>query len=326
MAQPRAYVEAQLELDEWLEMNPRWVRCIRAMIEYEEMHDMDREWSGWESAEVNTPPAVVNALVGRGLVRAVSSSRAHKSYRLMDLEMTRRALEKGPSIPVLHEPIQIDGLFGSIVGHEPVKTLLRFSLQAERPVHVVLVGPPGTAKSLFLEDLATLAGAHMFAGSTTTKSGLVGFLLDQRPRYLILDEMDKMPAVDMSPLLNLMETGMVTRLPHGHQERTHMQPWVFAGANDLGLINQAIRERFTPVKVPGYSREEFVRLVPEVLTRRYSVGPTMAQLIAREVSAHTTNVRMAVKVADLSRGDPRRVLEVCQILWPEGRRPIPLVR
>ena len=49
-------------------------------------------------------------------------------------------------------------IFDDIIGHDDVKDLLRATLLAEKPVHVLLAGPPALAKSLFLWDIERAYG------------------------------------------------------------------------------------------------------------------------------------------------------------------------
>ena len=41
-------------------------------------------------------------------------------------------------------------LFDDIIGYEDVKELFKMAIRAERPVHLLLCGPPASAKSLFM--------------------------------------------------------------------------------------------------------------------------------------------------------------------------------
>ncbi|MDP3063141.1 MAG: hypothetical protein Q8O40_08030 [Chloroflexota bacterium] len=50
--------------------------------------------------------------------------------------------DSGPIAPT-------EDLFSDIIGHEDVKKLLRAAVLAEKPVRVLLAGPPTLAKSLF---------------------------------------------------------------------------------------------------------------------------------------------------------------------------------
>ena len=53
------------------------------------------------------------------------------------------------------------GLFDDIVGFEDVKTLFEMAIKAERPVHLLLCGPPSSGKSLFMSSLINLKGLTM---------------------------------------------------------------------------------------------------------------------------------------------------------------------
>jgi Holliday junction DNA helicase RuvB len=41
--------------------------------------------------------------------------------------------------------------FDGIVGFEDVKYFFKMAIQSERPVHLLLCGPPASAKSLFMQ-------------------------------------------------------------------------------------------------------------------------------------------------------------------------------
>ena len=49
-----------------------------------------------------------------------------------------------------------DQLFSNIVGYNDIKKLFRMSLSSEKPVHVLLVGPPASAKTLFMLECIKL--------------------------------------------------------------------------------------------------------------------------------------------------------------------------
>jgi predicted ATPase with chaperone activity len=48
------------------------------------------------------------------------------------------------------------GLFDDIVGFEDVKYLFEMAIKAEKPVHLLLCGPPSSGKSLFMSSLIRL--------------------------------------------------------------------------------------------------------------------------------------------------------------------------
>jgi hypothetical protein len=130
-----------------------------------------------------------------------------------------------------------EGLFDNIVGFEDVKALFGMAIRAERPVHLLLCGPPSSGKSLFMSSLTRLERSYYAVGSSSTKSGIFDYLFEHRPRYFIVDELEKMNKKDQTSLLNLMESGILSELKHKQQRTTQLKTWVFASCCfPLGLI------------------------------------------------------------------------------------------
>src|SRR5215211_6180870 len=77
-------------------------------------------------------------------------------------------------------------LFDDIVGFEDVKGLFEKAIRAERPVHLLLCGPPASAKSLFMRSLTKLERSYYAVGSSSTKSRIFDYLFEHRPRYFSL--------------------------------------------------------------------------------------------------------------------------------------------
>lgn len=296
--------------------NSAWRQHLTEMVAYEDAHKAEEFYQGWQWQDVHCQPSTINRLIAVGIVDMVSKSRAYTYYKLRSRDDTRAALgeEDAEEEPV--DAATIDGLFDLVIGHDRIKQLLAYALKAENPVHSLLHGPVGTAKTLMLSDIAKLPGAQMYLGSTTTKSGLVGMLLSYKPSYLVIDEIDKMGGDDMSPLLSVMETGIVTRLQHGHYDRVPVPTRIFAGANDLNKLSAPILNRFARFEIPAYSHTEFVDVVKGVLMRREGLGAEMSLLVARSVGQHSLDIRDAVRVARMANRNPRRVLEIVADLWP----------
>jgi transcriptional regulator with AAA-type ATPase domain len=53
-----------------------------------------------------------------------------------------------------------------------------------------------------------LNNSYFTDGGNTTKAGMLEFIFKNKPKYLLIDEIDKMSTKDQTFLLNLMETGM----------------------------------------------------------------------------------------------------------------------
>ncbi len=60
-------------------------------------------------------------------------------------------------------------LFDNIVGYNDVKKLFNLSLSSERPVHILLVGPPASAKTLFMLECIKLERSYFMLGSQSNK-------------------------------------------------------------------------------------------------------------------------------------------------------------
>jgi holliday junction DNA helicase RuvB len=103
-----------------------------------------------------------------------------------------------------------DEFFEYIIGYYDVKRFLKMSINAEEPVHILLLGPPASAKTMFIRSLMKLQNSYFTDGGNSTKSGMLEYIFDNKPKYLLIDEIDKMSPKDQTFLLNLMETGIVS--------------------------------------------------------------------------------------------------------------------
>ncbi|HEX5979116.1 MAG TPA: hypothetical protein VFY68_17670, partial [Nitrososphaeraceae archaeon] len=133
------------------------------------------------------------------------------------MKLFNRWKKNGPEIfPHNNRPIfgNKRALFDDIYGFADVKDLFKMAIQAERPVHLLLCGPPASAKSLFMRSLTRLERSYYAIGSSSTKSGVFDYLFEQRPRYFIIDELEKMNKKEQTSLLNLMESGILSELKH----------------------------------------------------------------------------------------------------------------
>jgi replication-associated recombination protein RarA len=92
----------------------------------------------------------------------------------------------------VHKP-----LFGEILGHQDIKKILIRSLLSNEPVHVLLVGSPGSAKTLFLTQIIHSFKSGIFAvASNTTRAGLMDQPFKTMPKYLLIDGLEKMNVAD----------------------------------------------------------------------------------------------------------------------------------
>jgi Holliday junction DNA helicase RuvB len=175
-----------------------------------------------------------------------------------------------------------DNIFEDVVGYDDMKRVFRMALKSDEPVHVLLVGPPASAKTIFLEALLHKLGnnqAYFAIGSSSTKAGVLNMLFMKEPKYLMVDEIDKMPASDQASLLGLMETGELVETKMRKTRSIKLKTWVFATANTTATLSKPLLTRFLVFSLKPYTYEDFEEVTVHVLGRRYSVKRDLAQIL-----------------------------------------------
>jgi MoxR-like ATPase len=181
------------------------------------------------------------------------------------------------------------------------------AMHAEKPVHLLLCGPPASAKSLFMRSLTKLERSYA-VGSSSTKSGIFDYLFEFRPRYFIIDELEKMNRKDQTSLLNLMESGILSELKHNQQRSTQLKTWVFASCNGTDKLLPPLLSRFRDMHFKPYTEAEFMEIVVNVLDRE-GIDMDIAFLIADGVynRLKSANIRECVRIARLAKNDSAQV-------------------
>jgi len=311
--------------------NPTAKRIAERALQIEDEEEAKRRenpslypWSGfeWDAIPAQTQALnqfVIDELLVTGGPRGTYRSRSTTAYKLKEPELVRECLERLGEIEEGTEEGDIPpDMFDFILGHDQIKDLLWKSINAERPVHILLVGPPATAKSMFMGELARLPFSRFALGGSTRKGGLEDYLLEFRPRYLIIDEIDKMDMRDMSVLLSLMESGIVARLKKRMREMEKMTTWVFGGANRDNNIWPELKSRFFTVHLPEYSEADFIQVCRGILVGREGVDSSLANYIVKSIASHTRDVREAVHLGRLCKTS-EDVDKLVRIRWPSSR-------
>jgi MoxR-like ATPase len=134
-------------------------------------------------------------------------------------------------------------IFDGIVGYEGIKRTFLRSLTSDEPVHILLVGPPGQAKTLFLKCILGTFGkreAFFTVGGNASKSGLIDILFAMIPKYLLIDEIEHLRPEYQTTLLSLMETGILTQTIHKKLRQTYLKTWVFATSNGTKKLSEPL--------------------------------------------------------------------------------------
>lgn len=193
--------------------------------------------------------------------------------------------------------------FGDIYGFEDIKELFMRAISSDKQIHILLCGPPACAKSLFLQELMKLDGSYFTLGSNSTKSGMVDALFELEPRFLIIDELEKMSVKDQTVLLSLMEGGMISETKHRKTRNAQLNTSVFAASNSTDNILSPLLTRFSVLKLQPYSFEEFREITRKLLYREGRINSTNADMISDAVwnQMKSFNIRDCVKIGRLAR-------------------------
>lgn len=192
--------------------------------------------------------------------------------------------------------------FEEIIGHNDIKQFFVKAICSKRPVHLLLVGSPGSAKTMFLTEIMRhYKSSYFVVGSNTTKAGLVNQLFERRPKFLLIDELEKMSITDQTSLLHLMETGIISETKINKTRQAELTSWVFATANSCKKIIEPLISRFAVLGMPEYTFEEFSKISITKL-KKENVDERNAGVIAEKVwnELGSKDIRDVVKVARLA--------------------------
>src|ERR671914_610329 len=176
--------------------------------------------------------------------------------------------------------LKSEPLFDSIVGYGDVKRLFQLSLSSEMPVHLLLVGPPASAKTLFMLECMKLERSYFTLGSHSTKSGMK----------------------DQTALLSLMETGILAETKFQKTRNTHLKTWVFATSNSTERMLTPLLSRFVVLRFKRYSYGSFQEVCTHILGRE-GVTSDIAAAIAEAVwtKLKSKDIRDCIKIGRLAK-------------------------
>jgi Holliday junction DNA helicase RuvB len=291
--------------------DPEVREALRRIVEYEK--ESEAKYGKpicWDWQDVAVDWRIIKKILLAGYLNAIGGK--HKAYLLKNREEVERLILEWEREPMGSEAAEAEAeataaaeipqdLFEPIVGYEEVKQLLRDAIASPRPVHVLLCGPPASAKSMFLLELDRLPKSHFALGGQTSQVGLAEEMFQHAPKYLIIDELDDMPRYEQSVLKSLMESGVITVRKHNVKLRQKFSTWVFGACNHPERLSDAVLSRFIKVHFEPYTPEQFKEIVISVLTKREGVDVGLAEYIADRVGKFSRDPRDAVALSRVAR-------------------------
>jgi replication-associated recombination protein RarA len=192
--------------------------------------------------------------------------------------------------------------FEEIIGYYDIKRLFGMAISADEPVHILLVGPPASAKTVFMKSLMKLPSSYFTDGTNSTKAGMIDYIFEHKPKYILIDEIDKMQNRDQAFLLNLMETGIVSETKYQRTRNAQAKTWIFATSNDTSNLIPALRSRFFTMKLEPYTYQQFCEITQRLLGPS-GIGPEIARATANAVwhDIRSGNIRDCIRIARMAK-------------------------
>jgi len=277
-------------------------RLLEAILAWERSHP--EKGLGFEPEDIGTSHQELAPLFKLGILGKPYRSRNYTHYRLASPELTEEVLGGKPkaSAPDLEARSIPREEFDVIIGYDDLKENLIYTLERKRKLNFLLVGPPATAKTLFILCVQRVMGeeAYLATGSRVTAAGLSEVLLDYRPEVLLLDEIDKMDMKAYAVLLSLMETGDVLETKHGRHGGIRLSTTVIAACNDTRRLPPELLSRFMEINFHPYDRETFIEVCRRWLSREEGLDEGLAFYIGEQTWERLgRDVRRARDVARL---------------------------
>ena len=126
---------------------------------------------------------------------------------------------------------------------------------------------------------------------------MIDYIFENRPKYLLIDEIDKMQNRDQVFLLNLMETGIVSETKHQKTRNMKAKIWVFASGNNSNNLIPALKSRFFIIKLEPYTYQQFSEITEQMLMLN-GIGVEIAKTTADAVwnKIRSGNIRDCIRI------------------------------
>lgn len=194
-----------------------------------------------------------------------------------------------------------------------MKELFKRSISNPRQTHILMKGPPASAKSVILLECARLPYSYYLLGGRTSKAGLGEVLIEHQPSYLLIDELEKMKAEDLTILLSLMDPGIIKVVLHRQRRVLRLNTNVYAACNKMRKLAPELLSRFQfKLSFPYYSPDEFLEVSFRVLTKTEGIDESLARFISVQVNKYSRDVRDCVGIARLAK-DEKDVIKLIKV-------------
>ena len=301
--------------------NPKLREIVKRALEYvKKLKAEGKSWEDFELADIGAQWWDVRKLVyDYGIFKITYKSSRHTFYAFaVPIEEVEKMLRKfevspdkwgEPKEGEIKVPDSPEELFGVIEGYDDYKWIIWKGLKkwakGGKPPHFLLVGPPSTAKTLFLECIENKVGRTIYvAGESARRGGFVERILEGFNRWgkawiLEVDEIGRLDSDALKTLHNLMEYRLDIPVSGKQISVKNVRIMVIATSNTLYNVPETIRSRFgQPLVFSAYSEEQYIRAAVKALTELEGIPKELAQEIAvKTAKMGIRDVRVARQIA-----------------------------
>jgi MoxR-like ATPase len=207
--------------------------------------------------------------------------------------------------------------FNNIHGYYDIKDIVKRALDAEDNYNLLFVGPPASAKTLFLLGIIEYKKGVYFDGSNTTNR-ILDVLEEKRPKIICVDELDKMPKQFQDKLLNFMESGhiKVDQMRKKYDFKINGAK-VFAACNEISRLSRPLQSRFRRLHLPPYTEQQFLEVSIKVLPKL-----KIAHVIGKAVWIQGGDIHDVISIGKLVRkiDGPEEVEQTLRTMTKYGKR------
>jgi len=145
-------------------------------------------------------------------------------------------------------------------------------------------------------------------------------LQEERPKIILLDELDKLPRIFGEKLLGFLESGRIKVDQKNCQMDFKLEGCkVFATANEVNRMSKPLASRFRKLYLSKYSQEEFLNVCEKVLPK---LSPIIARYIGARIYGSEGDVRSVLQIGKLIKKSdgPSEVHQIIGTLLKYGRK------
>jgi len=201
-------------------------------------------------------------------------------------------------------------VFKNIVCHDDLKEIMARSLFTENRTKTLLLGGPGTAKTLFASEICKkMKNWYFFDDTGTSGRGFIDWMYEhQNAAGIVIDEIDKLKRNEQAMLYNFLESGQIDYQTSKVRYHFRMDKCkVIATTNSLDRLSKPLKSRFAILHIPTYTFEEFVEIAVRLLGENYNLLADVAKAIANIAwnALNCKDVRMLEHIGARIRKDDR---------------------